>query len=159
LFMSDEDSTSDHQGKSFIRKLVGLSDEENPTSDDAAKAIRNLEQILFVSRPDPTLWGARPLLILARLFFAPLRLLLRSKMLKTEAPKGFLIDLLVPPDRADDMLLGLQTAFEERWVPKYGARCARRMFMTHSIGSIIGFWINWMMKHLRLLKFFASGGG
>ncbi|HWX32257.1 MAG TPA: hypothetical protein VNZ53_33100 [Steroidobacteraceae bacterium] len=71
-------------------------------------------------------------------------------------PKGFLIDLLVPADRAEDMLSGLQTAYEERWVPKYGARRARRIFMTQSIGSILGFWIDWMMKHLRLLKFFAS---
>jgi hypothetical protein len=76
-----------------------------------------------------------------------------------EPPKGFLIDLLVPTDRAEDMLLGLEEAFEERWLPKYGTRCARRMFMTHSIGSVIGFWINWLMKHLRLLKFFASGRG
>jgi hypothetical protein len=73
-----------------------------------------------------------------------------------EPPKGLLIDLLVPADRADDMLLALQKAFDERWVPKYGARHARCIFMTQSIGSIIGFWIDWMMKHLRLLKFFAS---
>jgi hypothetical protein len=72
-------------------------------------------------------------------------------------PKGFLIDLLVPPDRADDMLLELQKGFE-RWVPKYGARCARRMFITHSIGSIIRFWIDGILKRLDLLKFFASGG-
>jgi hypothetical protein len=76
-----------------------------------------------------------------------------------EPPKGLLIDLLVPPDQAEDRLLQLQKAFEERWVPKYGTRRARRMFVTQSIGSVIGFWINWMMKHLSLLKFFASGRG
>jgi hypothetical protein len=83
---------------------------------------------------------------------------------RLEAPKGVLIDFLLPPDHAEHRLLALQKAFEERWVPKYGQRCARCMFMTHSIGSVIGFWINRMMKHLRLLKFFASlffasGGG
>jgi hypothetical protein len=76
-----------------------------------------------------------------------------------QAPKGFLVDLLVPADRAEDMLLVLQKAYEERWVPKYGTRRARRILMMHSIGSVIGFWVNWMVKHLSLLKFFASGRG
>jgi hypothetical protein len=71
-------------------------------------------------------------------------------------PKGFLVDLLVPPDRAEDMLLALQGAFEDRWVPKYGARRARHIFMLQSIGSVIGFWINWVMKHIKVFKFFAS---
>jgi hypothetical protein len=82
-----------------------------------------------------------------------------SIVYEVKPPKGFLIDWLVPADRADDMLLALQKAFEERWVPKYGVRRARRMFLWHAVWSVIGFWINWMMKHLRLLKFLASGRG
>jgi hypothetical protein len=74
----------------------------------------------------------------------------------SEAPKGVLIDWLVPADRAEDMLLMLQKTFEERWVPKYGPRRARRMFLWHAVWSVIGFWINWMKKTLDLLKFFAS---
>jgi hypothetical protein len=95
--------------------------------------------------------------LLAR-FFPRLSRLEIQNILGTrgEPPKGFLIDWLVPADRAEDMLLVLQKAFEERWVPKYGARRARRIFMTQSAGAVIGFWINWMMKHLCLLKFFAS---
>jgi hypothetical protein len=86
--------------------------------------------------------------------------ILRHKLLDADqkSPKGFLIDLLVPPDRAEDMLLGLEKGFE-RWVLKYGVRGARRRFLWHSVWSVIGFWINWMMKHLKLLKFLASGRG
>jgi hypothetical protein len=56
------------------------------------------------------------------------------------------------------MIVELEKGFE-RWVPKYGVRRARRMFRWHAFWSVIGFWINWMMKHLRLLKLFASGRG
>ena len=76
-----------------------------------------------------------------------------------EPPNGALVDWFVPPDRAEDMLLVLQKAFEERWVPKYGTRCARRMFFWHAVWSVIGFRLNWMMKHLSLLKVLASGRG
>jgi hypothetical protein len=83
---------------------------------------------------------------------------LRISNPELEAPKGVLIDWLVPPDRAEDMLLGLQKAFEERWVPKYGLRCAQRMFLWHAVGSVIGFWINWTMKRTKLLKFLSGSG-
>jgi hypothetical protein len=82
---------------------------------------------------------------------------INSRDLNTlKAPRGFLIDLLVPADRAEDMLLGLQKAFEERWVPKYGLRRAQRMFLWHAVWSVVGFWINWIRRQLDLLKFFAS---
>jgi hypothetical protein len=38
-------------------------------------------------------------------------------------PKGALIDWLVPPDRADDMLLALRKAYEERWVCSARGAC------------------------------------
>jgi hypothetical protein len=80
------------------------------------------------------------------------------KLMDAKSPKRLLIDWLVPTDRADDMLLALQKGFE-RWVPKYGVRRARRMFLWHAFWSVIGCWINCLMKHLRLLKFLASGRG
>jgi hypothetical protein len=70
-------------------------------------------------------------------------------------PKGFMIDLLIPASRADDMLLTLGAAFEERWLPKYGARRARQIFLLQSLGAIVGYWINWIKRHLDVLKFFA----
>jgi hypothetical protein len=73
---------------------------------------------------------------------------------KTPAPSGLLIDLLVPPERAEDMLLHLQKAFD-RWSLKYGRRCARRMFAMHSIGAVVGFWIGWIRDRLDLFKWFA----
>ena len=71
------------------------------------------------------------------------------------SPKGLPIDWLVPPDRAEDMLLELKKGFD-RWVLKYGVRRARRMFLWHAAWSVIGFKFDWMMKHLSLLKFFVS---
>jgi hypothetical protein len=70
-------------------------------------------------------------------------------------PSGFLIDLLVPPKRAGDMLLALYTAFEDRWLPKYGASAARRLFLWHSLGSIAGFWLDWIGSKLNVFRFFA----
>jgi predicted flap endonuclease-1-like 5' DNA nuclease len=71
-------------------------------------------------------------------------------------PKGMLVDILIPATRAEDMQLMLQRAFEERWVPKYGARGARRLYMLQSLGAVVGYWINWTMQHLGILKLFAS---
>ncbi|WP_431014539.1 hypothetical protein [Bradyrhizobium pachyrhizi] len=70
-------------------------------------------------------------------------------------PKGILIDCLVSPARAEDMLLSLQTAFEQRWVPKYGVRRARMLFFVQSAGAVAGFWIDWARRRLDFLRFFA----
>ena len=71
------------------------------------------------------------------------------------APKGVLIDLLVPPTRAEDMLFALQKTFEDRWVPKYGRRFARKLFLVQSTGAVCGFWIDWVRQRLDILKLFA----
>ncbi|KJC55483.1 hypothetical protein UB31_00445 [Bradyrhizobium sp. LTSP849] len=70
-------------------------------------------------------------------------------------PKGLIIDLLVPPERADDMLANLQRAYDERWLPKYGARKARRIFLLQATGAVAGFWIDWVRQRLDLIKLFA----
>jgi hypothetical protein len=75
---------------------------------------------------------------------------------KESAPAGLLIDMLVPAARAEDMLLTLSNAFEQRWLPKYGPRRARLFFLLQSTGAVIGYWINWIKKNLDVLKFFAS---
>jgi hypothetical protein len=72
----------------------------------------------------------------------------------TPPPNGFLIDLLVPPERAEDMLLHLDEAFL-RWVVKYGHRRAHRMYRLQSIGAVAGFWIEWVRQRLDLFKWFA----
>jgi hypothetical protein len=71
-------------------------------------------------------------------------------------PPGLLIDMLVPAARADDMLLALSKAFEQRWLPKYGSRRARLIFLVQSMGSVVGYWISWVRKNLNILRFFAS---
>jgi hypothetical protein len=73
------------------------------------------------------------------------------------APSGFLIDLLIPASRAEDMLLTLTDAFEDRWLPKYGYRRATFLFCVQSSGTVAGYWINWLKGHLDVFwKFFAS---
>jgi hypothetical protein len=67
------------------------------------------------------------------------------------APKGFLVDLLMPPDRADDALLNILGGYD-RWVKKYGIRTARRMFMTHSAGTVLTFWTDWLLRRIKLLE-------
>jgi len=80
-----------------------------------------------------------------------------SQLKPTRAPTdGFVIDLLVPAERAEDMLLMLQRAFEERWLPKYGFRRARYIFAVQSIGAVIGYWISWAKQYLSVLKFLGS---
>jgi hypothetical protein len=66
-------------------------------------------------------------------------------------PKGQLIDWLTPPEYADDRIHGLLTGYD-RWVQKYGDRTARRMFLVQSIGVVFGFWVDWLIKHINLIK-------
>jgi hypothetical protein len=67
------------------------------------------------------------------------------------APKGLLIDLLIPPDRADDMLNNLLGAYD-RWVEKYGARTARRIFVAQSVLVVLTYWTDWLLRRVKLLK-------
>jgi hypothetical protein len=69
---------------------------------------------------------------------------------------GRLVDMLVPADRAEDMRLEMQKSFEQRWLPKYGPRRARQVYLLQSIGVVVRYWINWIKQHLGVSKFFAS---
>jgi hypothetical protein len=69
---------------------------------------------------------------------------------------GLLIDLFVPAARAEDMLLEMGKAFEKRWLPKYGERRARQIYLLQSTGAVMGYWINWIKQHLDVFRFFAS---
>jgi hypothetical protein len=73
---------------------------------------------------------------------------------RTAAPRGFVIDLLIPPQRAEDMLLHLDKAFP-RWVVKYGPRRAKQMYHLQSIGAVSGFWIEWLRQKADVFKWFA----
>jgi hypothetical protein len=63
-------------------------------------------------------------------------------------PTGFLIDLLVPPTDAEHRVLAIQTAYVERWIPRYGVRRAKWIFRVQVAGTIAGFWINWIKERL-----------
>jgi hypothetical protein len=71
------------------------------------------------------------------------------------APRGLLIDLCMPPDRADDVIYNLLGRYEH-WVEKHGPRWARVIFFLQSAGSILTFWSDWMLKRVKLLKMFVS---
>jgi hypothetical protein len=62
-------------------------------------------------------------------------------------PKGLLIDLLVPPERAGDMVSNLLEAFNARWVVKYGHKRARFIFATQSVFCVLCFWGEWARKY------------
>src|SRR5262245_24026699 len=66
------------------------------------------------------------------------------------APKGFLIDLLLPPDRAEDALFNILGRYDY-WVAKHGVRRARVIFVTQSIFAVISYWSDWLLKRLKLL--------
>ena len=68
-----------------------------------------------------------------------------------ELPKGAILDFLLPTDRAEDAIYNLLGRFPS-WVEKYGERRARRMFLTHSLGTVVGHWIDWVLKRWKLIK-------
>lgn len=57
---------------------------------------------------------------------------------KNDAPNGFLIELFIPPDKSDDLVLALEDAFP-RWVARYGSRKAKLIFHSQAIGIVLSF--------------------
>lgn len=76
---------------------------------------------------------------------------LSTKRYFASAPRGFLIDLLMPPDRAEDALYNILARYEY-WVAKHGERKARLIFITQSIGAIVTFWSDWLLQRAKLLR-------
>jgi hypothetical protein len=66
-------------------------------------------------------------------------------------PKGFGVDLLLPPDRAEDVLFNLLGRYEY-WVQQHGAIKARIIFATQSFGCVLNFWTEWLLRRVKLLK-------
>jgi hypothetical protein len=77
---------------------------------------------------------------------------------KTKAgpPKGLLIDMLIPAGRSEDMLLMLDQAYENRWLPKYDVHRAKSIYFVQCTGAVAGYWINWFKSNLKVFNFFAS---
>jgi len=71
------------------------------------------------------------------------------------SPRGLLIDLFMPPDRAEDVIYNLLGRYDH-WVEAHGPRWARIIFYLQSVGSIVTFWTDWMLKRVKLLKMFVS---
>lgn len=94
-------------------------------------------------------WMSAPLALVPVL--AVVSFLINRFRRKTSPPLGLLIDLLIPPNRADDMVNNLLGAYE-RWVKKYGARVARRIFVVQSVLVILTYWVDWLLRRVKLLK-------
>jgi hypothetical protein len=67
-------------------------------------------------------------------------------------PKGFVLDLLMPADRAEDALFNILGRYDY-WVEKHGAFRARCIFITQSLGAVLSFWTDWLLKRAKLLRF------
>jgi hypothetical protein len=72
-----------------------------------------------------------------------------------KCPSGLLVDLLMPPDRAEDILYNLLGRYDY-WVAGHGQRWARVIFFIQSIGAVLTFWSDWALKRLKLLKLWVS---
>jgi hypothetical protein len=66
-------------------------------------------------------------------------------------PSGLLVDMLMPPDRAEEALVNIFGRYQY-WVDKHGRHKARIIFAMQSIGCVITFWADWAMKRLGLLN-------
>jgi hypothetical protein len=73
---------------------------------------------------------------------------------KTTVPKGFVVDWLLPPDRAEEVLVNILGRYPY-WEEKYGFRKARVIFVTQSLGSILSYWSDWLLRRLKLLTLFT----
>jgi curved DNA-binding protein CbpA len=66
-------------------------------------------------------------------------------------PRGFWVDLLLPPDRADDVLFNLLGRYDY-WVQKHGFPKGRIIFAVQLFGCVLSFWTEWLLKLLALLR-------
>jgi hypothetical protein len=78
-------------------------------------------------------------------------LLVRSCGRRQSHPRGFWIDLLLPPDRAEEALVNLLGRYDH-WVAKHGTARARFIFASQSFGCILSFWTDWLLRRAKLLR-------
>jgi len=67
-------------------------------------------------------------------------------------PKGFLIDLLMPPNRAEEALVNILGRYDY-WFEHHGPLKARWIFLAQSLGAVLSFWTDWLLKRANLLRF------
>jgi len=72
----------------------------------------------------------------------------RNKVVNADFPQSsqFWLDLLLPPDRAEQIRIALNDLYQRRWLPRYGPRTAKLICTVQIVGTIIEF---------RWIKFFA----
>jgi hypothetical protein len=66
-------------------------------------------------------------------------------------PKGLILDLCVPPEHAEDRIYHLLGRYD-RWVEKHGARKARLIFAAQSVGCVLSFWTDWLLRRVKLFQ-------
>jgi hypothetical protein len=71
---------------------------------------------------------------------------------KATAPKGLLLDLLLPADQAEERVYNLTLAYATRWLPKHGPRWAKTIFLVQCFGTISRFYFDAFLVKTGLLK-------
>jgi hypothetical protein len=85
----------------------------------------------------------------------------KVEVVKGREPKGvssrlaFLLDLFLPPDRAEETLMGLEVVLETRWVSRYGQRAAAFICGCHVVATIGAY--HWR-RVVKLASFFGWHG-
>jgi hypothetical protein len=67
------------------------------------------------------------------------RLIYEDILEEQRIPMGALIDLLLPPDRAEELLNGLQDVYERRWIVRYTKTFAKLICRVHIVGVIFSY--------------------
>jgi hypothetical protein len=74
------------------------------------------------------------------------------KVVVDRAPSGFLVEMLTPPDFAEEALANIGARYEY-WVAKHGARGAALIFHRQCARAVLSCWADWLRKRLKLLEF------
>lgn len=70
---------------------------------------------------------------------------------RSTPPKGLLIDLFMPPDSAEEAIYNILGRYDY-WAGKHGWFWARVIFMSQSMGAILSFWTDWLLRRSKLLE-------
>jgi hypothetical protein len=57
-----------------------------------------------------------------------------------------------PPERAEEAVFNILGRYDY-WLAQHGVRTARVIFMMQSVGAVLSFWTDWLLRRLKLLDF------
>lgn len=72
-------------------------------------------------------------------------------------PSDFVVTLLTPHAVSEDFIANMEILYEEIWIPNYGLRRARMIWISQSIQLVAGYWIGKVLGLIEKLKPFILG--